>query len=175
MPFRWESTDDTVYTTMQLVDEFIDIWLQTRKPEDIDCGELAGVIDVLYETQPSPGGWVLVRMDPQQLKDHIREYIRDDGTRAPMMRKRDVAFAKAYVGLMTKGHESTPIMVMGAENPKTGEKGLALIDGRHRIHAHVMAKRPEILVYIPADDVRFLEETDLAGGRPSVARKKKKG
>ena len=168
MAFWYERIDDSVLTTMELVHEFIDIWLQTRKTEDLDAGEMAGVIDVLYEFQPSPGGWICVRMNPQELKDHIREYIRADGTRAKMMSKRDLAFAKAYVGLMNKGHEPTPIMIAGAENPTTKEKGITLIDGRHRIHASVIGKRPEILVYIPEDDLRFLDKGIVCASADSV-------
>ena len=51
MALWYKLVTDKTYETADIVTEFLDIWLQTRKAEDIDPGELAGVIDTIYEFQ----------------------------------------------------------------------------------------------------------------------------
>jgi hypothetical protein len=161
MGLWYRTIDDSDFATIDLVAEFLDIWLQTRKPEDIDPGELAGVIDVLYDIEGVPGHWVLIAVRPKELKRYISTYIRSDGTTGTMMQDSDVSLSKEYVRLLKKGHEPPPIMLAGAEDPDTGAQGVTLIDGRHRIYAAVMAKLKEIPAYIPKEDLPMMEKAEL--------------
>jgi hypothetical protein len=161
MGLWFRKLEDNDYATIDLVAEFIDIWLQTRRPEDIDPGELAGVIDVIYDIEPVPGQWTLIAVRPDELKRYIRTYIRSDGTTGDMMRPRDVSLAKEYVKLLRRGHEPPPIIIAGAEDPDTKTEGITLIDGRHRIHAAAMAGLKELPAYIPKDAIPMMEKAEL--------------
>jgi hypothetical protein len=161
MPLWYKPVNRNNYSTMDLVHEFLDIWLQTRRAADINSGELAGVIDVLYEVEPSPGKWRLVEVSPKQLKNYIRVYIRSDGSRAPMMRKRDIKLSSAYKNLLKKGHKPTPIMLAGTQNENGGEEGIILIDGRHRIHSAADLGIEKMEAYIPNSDIGMFRKATL--------------
>jgi len=152
---------DTVFETCDLVGEFLDIWLQTRKAEDIDASELAGVIDVLYDFQPVPGKWVLIEVRPKELARYISTYVNAKGQRKKMMKGKDVKLSKAYVKLLKKKYEPTPIMLAGIADEVTGEDGVVLIDGRHRIFAAVEAGIPTILAYINKDGLEKMDKAKL--------------
>lgn len=152
---------DTVFETSELVMEFLDIWFQTRKAEDIDASELAGVIDVLYDFQPVPGEWVLIEVRPEELARYISTYVNAKGQRKEMMKDKDVKLSKAYVKLLKKKYEPTPIMLAGISDEVTGEDGVVLIDGRHRIYAAVEAKIPKILAYINKDGLEKMDKAIL--------------
>jgi hypothetical protein len=154
MPLFHRIVDKKVYETMDLVTEFLDIWIQTRKPKDIDTDELAGVIDVLYDFQPSPGRWVVIEVKPKELAQYINIYINHRGEEKPMMSSRDNKLSAKYVELLKKGYEPTPIMIAGAtEKNDDGEYGIVLIDGRHRIYSFIEAEHETCLAYIPYKDV----------------------
>jgi len=155
--------DKKTFETMDLVTEFIDIWIQTRKPKDIDTDELAGVIDVMYDFQPSPGKWVIIEVKPQELAQYINVYINDKGEEKPMMSAKDNRLSGKYVELLKKGYEPTPIMIAGAteKNEATGEHGIVLIDGRHRIYAFIEAKHETCLAYIPYNDLPKMAAAQL--------------
>jgi hypothetical protein len=154
MPLFHRIVDRKVYETMDLVTEFLDIWIQTRKPKDIDTDELAGVIDVLYDFQPSPGRWVVIEVKPKELAQYINIYINHRGEEKPMMSSRDNKLSAKYVELLKKGYEPTPIMIAGAtEKNDDGEYGIVLIDGRHRIYSFIEAEHETCLAYIPYKDV----------------------
>ena len=140
--------DDDEFETAELVVEFLDIWLQTRKLEDIDPQELAGVIDVLYDFEPVPGKWTLIEVKPKEIAKYISTYVNAKGEKKEMMQSKDKKLSQAYVRLLKKGYEPTPIMIAGIEDEVTGEEGIVLIDGRHRIHAAVEADIPIIKAYI---------------------------
>lgn len=155
MPLYHRLVDKKAYETMDLVTEFLDIWIQTRKPKDIDTDELAGVIDVMYEFQPVPGKWVVIEVKPKELAQYINVYINDKGQEKPMMSARDNKLSAKYVELLKKGYEPTPIMIAGAteKNKETGEHGIVLIDGRHRIYSFIEANHETCLAYIPHKDL----------------------
>lgn len=161
MPLWFRSINYNNYSTIDLVNEFLDIWLQTRRSQDIHPGELAGVIEVLYEIQPSPGSWRLVEVRPHELKRYIRVYIRSDGSRAPMMRQRDQKLSLEYQKLLKKGYKPTPIMLAGSQNEDGGEEGIMLIDGRHRIHSTADLEIPTIEAYIPTSDIQMFRKAIL--------------
>lgn len=156
-----EANKDTVFETADLVDEFLDIWLQTRKNEDIDPKELAGVIDVLYDFQPVPGKWVLIEVRPRELASYISTYVNAKGRTKQMMSKDDTTLSSAYVGLFKKGFEPTPIMIAGIDDEVTGEEGIVLIDGRHRIFAAIEAGVETLLAYINKDGLGKMDKATL--------------
>jgi hypothetical protein len=158
---RERANKDTVFETADLVMEFLDIWLQTRKNEDIDPQELAGVIDVLYDFQPVPGKWVLIEVKPKELAEYIATYINAEGERREMMQKKDVALSREYVKLLKKGFEPTPIMIAGIKDEVTGEDGIVLIDGRHRIFASIDADIDIIKAYINKDGLKMMDKATL--------------
>ena len=160
--YRQEAANKgTVFETAELVMEFLDIWLQTRKNEDIDPQELAGVIDVLYDFQPVPGKWILIETKPQELAKYIATYINAAGERREMMQQKDQALSREYVNLLKKGFEPTPIMIAGITDDVTGEDGIVLIDGRHRIFAAVDAGIDTIKAYINQDGVAMMDKATL--------------
>ena len=158
---RDEENKNTDFETADLVTEFIDIWLQTRKNQDIDPKELAGVIDVLYDFQPVPGKWVLIEVRPAELARYISTYINDKGDHKRMMAKKDKKLSSAYVKLLKKGFEPTPLMIAGIKDSVTGEDGVVLIDGRHRIYAAVAAGVEKLLAYINKDGLDKMDKASL--------------
>lgn len=152
---------NATFETIDLVGEFLDIWLQTRKSEDIDPGELAGVIDVLYDFQPSPGEWILIEVRPKELAEYISVYITAKGERKKMMSKKDKKLSASYVKLFKKGHEPTPIMLGGIADSVTGEEGVVLIDGRHRIFAAIDANVPTLPAYINKNGLKYLKAAKM--------------
>lgn len=157
MALWYKRVNNETYETMDLVAEFLDIWFQTRKSEDIDPGELAGVIDSLYECQPPPGEWILIEAKPTELRDYITVYVDPDGKEKKMMARKDTKLMKQYVKLLTKGYEPTPIMIAGAIDEETGEHGIVLIDGRHRIFAAIENSVETIQAYIPKEDLSKMD------------------
>lgn len=167
--YRLEPTNkDTSFETIDLVGEFLDIWLQTRKSEDIDAGELAGVIDTLYDFQPTPGKWVLIEVKPTELAKYISVYVTAEGERKQMMSKKDHKLSESYVKLFKKKYEPTPIMLAGIVDEVTGEQGIVLLDGRHRIYAAIKAKIPTLLAYINADGIEHLEKAIMPNPKHSL-------
>ena len=160
--------EGATFETIDLVGEFLDIWLQTRKAEDIDPGELAGVIDVLYDFQPTPGKWILIEMRPTEMAEYISTYITAKGKYKEMMTKKDHKLSNAYAKLFKKKYEPTPIMLAGVVDAVTGEEGVVLIDGRHRIHAAVQAKIPTILAYINKNGLEHLEKASIPNTQRSL-------
>jgi len=148
------------HESMDLVSEFLDIWLQTRKIDDIDNDELAGVIDAIYEFQPSPGDWVLIEVRPQEIASYISVYVNSRGQEKEMMRQKDYRLRDQYVNLLKKGYNPTPIIITGATDD-SGEQGIALLDGRHRTHAAIAAGLTSIEAYIPRLDLPKLEAAIL--------------
>jgi len=154
MPLYHKIVDKKSYQTMDLITEFLDIWIQTRKSKDIDTDELAGVIDVLYDFQPTPGRWVVIEVKPKELAQYINVYIDHRGREKPMMSARDNKLSAKYVELLKKNYEPTPIMIAGAtEKGDNGEYGIVLIDGRHRIYSFIEAGHETCLAYIPYNDL----------------------
>jgi hypothetical protein len=141
------------FETMDIIAEFLDIWLQTRKSEDIDPGELAGVIDTVYEFAPSPGCWSLIEVRPTEIRDYITVYVDANGKQKKMMAKKDEKLTRQYVKLLTKGHEPTPIIISGATDDDTKEEGIVLLDGRHRTYAAIASGILTIQAYIPTEDL----------------------
>jgi len=158
MGLWYRRIDDRVFQTMDLVPEFLDIWLQTRRPQDIKTDNIAGVIDALYDFQPVPGQWIVIEARPKELGNYINVYINAEGKKRPMMRARDTALSQKYVQLLEKGYEPTPIMIAGAGDKQTGEEGIVLIDGRHRIFSAIAAGRETILAYIPLQDLPKMDK-----------------
>lgn len=160
---------DTTFQTIDLVGEFIDIWLQTRKAEDIDSGELAGVIDVLYDFQPVPGQWILIEVKPEELVKYIATYVTAKGERKQMMQNKDHKLSNAYVKLLKKNYEATPIMIAGIADGVTGEEGVILIDGRHRIYAAVKAGLPTMFAYINRDGLEMMDKAKMPAAPTAAA------
>jgi len=158
---RDKANENTTFETADLVSEFLDIWLQTRKNEDIDPKELAGVIDVLYDFQPVPGKWVLIEVRPKELARYISTYVNAEGKSKKMMSKRDKKLSTSYVRLLKKGFEPTPIMIAGIQDEVTKEDGIVLIDGRHRIFAAVAAGVDTLLAYINKDGLDKMDKAVL--------------
>jgi hypothetical protein len=150
-------TDET-YETMDIIAEFLDIWLQTRKSEDIDPGELAGVIDTVYEFESSSGLWSLIEVRPTEIRDYITVYVDANGKQKKMMAQKDERLMRQYVKLLTKGHEPTPIMIAGAVDDDTKEEGIVLLDGRHRTYAAIANNVAKIKAYIPKEDLPKMEK-----------------
>lgn len=171
MALWYKLIDTTKHESMDLVSEFLDIWLQTRKNEGIDPDELAGVIDAIYEFQPSPGDWVLVEVRPQEIAAYISIYVNSKGEEKEMMRQKDFKLRDQYVKLLQKGYDPTPIIITGATDD-SGEQGIALLDGRHRTHAAIAAGLNTIEAYIPRLDLPKLEaavlRTEQQGQPPAV-------
>lgn len=163
MGLWYRRIDDKAYQTMDLVTEFLDIWIQTRKPQDIDTDELAGVIDVMYDFAPVPGQWVTIEVRPKELQQYINVYINHEGKAKPMMSNKDKALTAKYVALLQRGFDPTPIIIAGAtdQDEKTGEQGIVLLDGRHRIHSFIAAGRQTCLAYIPLEDVPKMDAAIL--------------
>jgi hypothetical protein len=153
--------ENTTFETIDLVCEFIDIWLQTRKAKDIDPRELSGVIDVLYDFQPVPGEWVLVEIRPAELAQYITTYINDKGTRQQMMQEKDHKLSNAYVKLFKKKYQPTPLIIAGVADEVTGEEGIVLIDGRHRTFAAIKAGVPTLLAYINKSGLEMLDKAKI--------------
>jgi len=141
------------FETMDIIAEFLDIWLQTRKSEDINPGELAGVIDTVYEFAPSPGCWSLIEVRPTEIRDYITVYVDANGKQKKMMAKKDEKLTQQYVKLYAKGHEPTPIIISGAVDDDTKEEGIVLLDGRHRTYAAIASGIGTIQAYIPTEDL----------------------
>jgi hypothetical protein len=159
MPLWFQRQNRKTFSNMELVSEFIDVWLQTRKSEDIDASELSGVIDFIYDVEPAPGKWALIEVKPSELKSYITVYVSPDGVeRKTMMKQGDWRLSKRYVQLLNKGYEPTPIIIAGAEDPDTKERGITLIDGRHRIYAADEAGLDSIMAYIPRKHLPMMKE-----------------
>ena len=158
---RDKANEDTTFETADLVSEFLDIWLQTRKNEDIDPKELAGVIDVLYDFQPVPGKWVLIEVRPKELARYISTYVDAQGRQKKMMSKKDKKLSKAYVRLLKKGFEPTPLMIAGIKDSVTNEEGIVLIDGRHRIFAAIEAGVDTLLAYINEEGLDKMDKATI--------------
>ena len=152
MALWYKLIDTKKHESIDLVSEFLDIWLQTRKNEAIDPGELAGVIDAIYEFQPSPGDWVLVEVKPREIAAYISIYVNSRGEEKEMMRQKDYKLRDKYVTLLQRGYTPTPIIITGATDD-SGEQGIALLDGRHRTHAAITAGVETIEAYIPRLDL----------------------
>jgi hypothetical protein len=149
------------FETMDIIAEFLDIWLQTRKSEDINPGELAGVIDTVYEFAPSPGCWALIEVIPTEIRDYITLYVDAHGKQKKMMAKKDERLMKQYVKLLEKGYEPTPIIISGAVDDDTKEEGIVLLDGRHRTYAAIANNIGKILAYIPKADLPKMSKATL--------------
>jgi hypothetical protein len=160
MALWYKLIDTGHHESMDLVSEFLDIWLQTRKNEAIDPDELAGVIDVIYECQPSPGDWVLIEVRPSEIASYISSYVNSKGEEKAMMAMKDYKLRDKYVNLLNRGYKPTPIIITGATED-TGEQGIGLIDGRHRIHSYVAAGIESIEAYIPRLDLPKLQHAVL--------------
>ena len=163
-----------VYDTMDVVSDFIDIWLQTREAEDIDSDELAGVIEGIYQGEGEDRKWMVVYLKPEELRDYIKYYVHSDrssddsgeekdGENRPMMADYDHKLSAEYVKLIKEGYDSPPIIVSGAEDEETDPpvRGLYLIDGRHRIYAACDADVKKITAYIPVEYFTYLKEAKL--------------
>jgi hypothetical protein len=81
------------------------------------------------------------------------------------MQGHDWSLTNRYKQLLQKGFEPTPIFISGAEDDQTGEKGIILIDGRHRIYAAAEEGRTEIQAYIPKRDLPMFGEAVFDGAR----------
>ncbi len=158
---RDKANKAVIFETADLVMEFVDIWLQTRKNEDIDPQELAGVIDVLYDFQPVPGKWVLIDVKPRELAAYISTYVNAKGEKRQMMQQKDKALSRQYVSLLKKGYEPTPLMIAGINDSVTGEPGIVLIDGRHRIYAAIAADVEKLKAYINLDGLEMMDKATL--------------
>ena len=161
MPLWYKRVSKETFESIDLVAEFLDIWLQTRKSESIDPGELAGVIDTIYEFQPTPGKWILIEVKPTEIGDYITTYVNARGKEKKMMAKKDTKLTKQYVKLLDQGFDPTPIMIAGASDEETGEQGIALIDGRHRTYAAIENKIATIQAYIPEVDLPKMDAAIL--------------
>lgn len=161
MALWYKPIDMSGHESMDLVNEFLDIWLQTRKNEDIDPGELAGVIDTIYEFQPSPGDWVLIEVKPSEISAYITIYVTADGKEKEMMARKDFKLRDQYVKLLQKGYDPTPIIIAGATDEDTGEQGIVLLDGRHRTHAAIAAGVHTIQAYIPRTDLPKMDAATI--------------
>jgi len=164
MGLWYRRTENTVYETVHLVDEFLHIWFSTRRETKfIRANELAGVIDMLYEVDPAPGQWVIVEVRPQELKKYISVYRKErpQGGKATetknMMQDHDWTLTRRYKQLLDKGFEPTPIFLSGAESDD-GEKGIMLVDGRHRIYSAAEQGHTMMLAYIPLRDLPMFKE-----------------
>lgn len=161
MPLWYGRKNHKTFNNMDLISEFLDIWLQTRKNPDIDPGELAGVIDTIYDYQPSPGKWILIDVKPAELKQYITTYVGPDGKERKMIRQKDVKLSSAYIDLIQKGHLPTPIFIAGVEDPDDGTEGIVLLDGRHRIHSAVEAGLQTIEAYLPHGHLPCMDAAKL--------------
>lgn len=161
MALWYRIIDNKSFESMDLVNEFLDIWLQTRKNEDIDPGELAGVIDTIYEFQPSPGDWILIEVRPSEISAYITIYVTADGKEKEMMARKDFKLRDQYVKLIQKGYDPTPIIIAGATDDDTGEQGIVLLDGRHRTHAAIAAGVQTIQAYIPRQDLPKMDAATI--------------
>jgi hypothetical protein len=160
MPLWYRKINSNNYSTIDLVAEFLDIWLQTRRSEDISPEELAGVIDVMYDVQTPPGNWSLIEVRPGELRNYIQVYIKPDGRHAPMMSKRDEKLSGEYKNLLQKGYKPTPIIIAGTEGDNR-EEGIFLIDGRHRIHSAADLGIQKMEAYIPTKQINTLRKARL--------------
>jgi hypothetical protein len=150
------------YENLDVVAEFLEVWINTRRPQAIDPGELAGVIDVLYDCAPAGTEWVTILARPQELADYITVYMKDDNDGGAMMKGRDNKLSAKYKEWLQRGHQPPPILLAGAENDEGTERGIMLIDGRHRIHAAIAAGLQTIKAYIPKDHLSYMDAAELA-------------
>lgn len=150
------------YENLDVVAEFLEVWINTRRPQAIHPGELAGVIDVLYDCAPPGTEWVTILLRPQELASYITIYMKDDDDGGAMMKGRDTKLSAKYKEWLQRGHEPPPILVAGAANDDGTERGIMLIDGRHRIHAAIAAGLTTIKAYIPKDHLPYLKDAELA-------------
>ena len=148
-----------VYETTEAMDaasDILEIWLQTRKSEDIDPRELAKMVDAIYlpqNTSASPGCWALIEVRPTEIRDYITVYVDSDGRQKKMMAQKDERLMSQYVKLLAKGYEPTPIIIAGAVDDDSGEEGIVLLDGRHRTYAAISNGVSIIRAYIPKADL----------------------
>jgi hypothetical protein len=161
MPLWYRRVRRPEKENIDLVAEFLDVWLATRKLGSIDPGELAGVIDVLYDMAPPGTKWALLEVRPHELAAYINVYMRDDQSGGEMMKSADHSLKNTYVGWIRKGHQPPPIMISGVIDEEDGDKGILLIDGRHRIHAAVEAGLATIQAYLPVEHIPFMDEAVL--------------
>lgn len=150
------------YENLDVVAEFLEVWLRTRRLQGIDPGELAGVIDVLYDCAPAGTEWVTILLRPQELARYITVYMKDEDDGGAMMKGRDTKLSTKYKEWLQRGHEPPPILVAGAENDDGTERGIMLIDGRHRIYASIAAGMTTIKAYIPKEHLPYLQDAELA-------------
>jgi uncharacterized ParB-like nuclease family protein len=158
MPLWYRRLRRQPIENIDLVAEFLETWLVTRMAETIDPGELAGVIDVLYEMAPSGTMWAIIEIRPHELARYITTYVRDGEEVGTMMSTEDNTLRDTYASWIRKGHETPPIIIAGVVDEDDGGKGIMLIDGRHRIHAAVAAGKETILAYIPVEHLPMMKE-----------------
>ena len=86
-------------------------------------------------------------MPPNELLDYLE---------LPMKHE-DWGRAAMYGAMMQgAGKEAPPIILVGAE--KDGVKGIALLDGRRRIHAAAIAAKATVEAYLPVDHLGMMNE-----------------
>jgi hypothetical protein len=154
-------SDPAGYENMDVVAEFLETWLTTRRTKAISSGELAGVIDVLYDCAPPGTEWSTVEMRPDQLASYITTYMKDEADGGAMMKGRDEKLSSKYREWIEHGHQPPPILIAGAEDPRDGSRGIMLIDGRHRIFASIEAGLKTIKAYIPTEHLPLLNDAEL--------------
>lgn len=161
MPLWYRRLRGPEKENIDLVAEFLDVWLATRKAGSIDPGELAGVIDVMYDMAPPGTKWALLEVRPHELARYINVYMRDDRSGGEMMKSADHTLKSTYVGWIKKGHAPPPIMISGVIDESDGESGVLLIDGRHRIYAAIDAGMTAIKAYLPVKHIPFMDKAVL--------------
>lgn len=151
MPIWYERKAGEPRMTGEVVGDLLELWVlavsrqePTHKPEDI-----AGIIDLMYEVEPVPGKWVLVAASTSQLLRHIDLPMQeDDWRRAAMYGAR----------LQAEGGTSPPIILVGAEDGEA--RGIALLDGRRRIHAAAIAAAETVEAWVPEQHLGMLSESE---------------
>lgn len=155
-----EIPDPSGYESLDVVAEFLAIWLNTRLQHAIDPGELAGVIDVLYDCAPPGTIWTTLEVRPDEMAKYITTYMKDDGEGGDMMKGRDEKLSAKYKEWIEKGHEPPPILLSGVTD-EDGSRGIMLIDGRHRIFSAIDAGLKTIKAYLPIEQVECMKDAEL--------------
>jgi len=145
---------------IHIITEFLDIWFQTRRSQDLCASSLAGVIQGIYDASPGDGAWALVSLRPTELRDYITTYLKNGVMQKAVIAEKDVKLYAKYASLLRQGYMPTPVIIAGAEDDcKT--QGIYLIDGRRRIYSACIAEKKTMKAYIPVKDLEMLKKANL--------------
>lgn len=150
MPIWHERADDKTQMTGEVVGDLLEAWAGSFDTKEAahKAEDVAGIIDLMYEVQPVPGAWARVKVSTSQLLEHLQLPMESsDWGKAAMYGAR----------LQAESEKPPPIILVGAE--EDGRRGLALLDGRRRIHAASIAGKDRIEAWVPEEHLGVMGET----------------